>query len=608
MKQKQEKKRRYNVFKTYFRLRPELYRAAPWKFAFYDATDILHGLSWGLLALFQQRLFDAAAGCVGSGGLTTGFVWAFAVFILSQVACQVLNGVANYLFTPRTRALNHALRRRMHAKIDRMDPVVFEDNEKLDLINKATEGLQNSIWFVDIINMIFLFYLPYFVSMGIYMFTLKPVFIASIALVFVPTALSQIMRTKFFSELEDESAPVRRECEYYEKCIADREYFRETRSLGAFGWFRRQFADTLRLLNRLRMRTNVRSTALNLGARLMTIAGYFGILIMLLNALLSGEISVGAFAAVFTNIQTMFSLMEEIVCRHIGSAMESLGSVANYIEFIDLPERGGAQVEIPDGDIVLENVSFTYPGAERKAIDRVSFTIRCGETLAVVGENGAGKSTFTRLVIGMYTPQEGRVTRGGIDLRTADMASLRKGVSAVFQKFRRYKLTLRENLALAAGDMDCDQETLSHACQLAELDENAEAFPKGLNTMLTREYDAEAEADEESADRGVDLSGGQWQRVATARAYCRDHRLILLDEPTAAIDPLEESRTYDRFARLAGDRTAIIVTHRLGSVRLADRILVLKDGKVAEVGTHDELMNANGVYARMFEAQRQWYV
>ena len=196
---------------------------------------------------------------------------------------------------------------------------------------------------------------------------------------------------------------------------------------------------------------------------------------------------------------------------------------------------------------------------------------------------------------GIYLPDEGEICYGGIDIKGVSLASIIKNISAVFQKYQRYQMTLRENIQISSVDMEAEEATLDKVCAQAGIDKNENSFNNGYTTMLSREFD------------GVDLSGGQWQRVAIAWGYFRPHQLIVLDEPTAAIDPIEETKIYKRFSEISKEKTAVIVTHRLGSVKLADKILVMKQGRLVEQGTHAALLNANGEYSRLYMSQEQWY-
>lgn len=379
--------------------------------------------------------------------------------------------------------------------------------------------------------------------------------------------------------------------------MVSREFFRETRLLGGFYYFKKLYVETLDLMQKLKYKAAMRSNLFELAMRSLTALGYTAILLLLFDALMKQEVSVGAFAAVFSSVGTLYSLMEEVICSHIARIAKNAGTVRNYLDFLDLDERTGKQEKVPElGDIVLENVSFSYPGSENMAVKDVSFTLKKGETLAIVGENGSGKSTLIHLISGIYLPVQGCVTINGEDTRKLSFDALFKRTSAVFQKFQRYQMTLQENITISDRQKEQTKQELDRVCQLAGTDKNDGCFEKSYDTMLSREFD------------GTELSGGQWQRIAIARGFFRDHDLIILDEPTAAIDPYKETLIYNQFAEISRSKSAVIVTHRLGSVKLADRVLVMKEGKAIQLGTHAELMAQEaGEYRRLYHAQEKWY-
>lgn len=593
---KNKKTKKVNALKAFLFLFPKQARMAPGMLVICCVISILHGMSWGVETMLQQRFFDKASLFSSGKAELAAVVIALIWLGLANISCQVLNGVANYLPGIMFNKIDGKLTMQLHQKIARIAPINFEDTDRLDDINKAKQGLNNSTFFAFIFLTVITFYLPYFIFMGWYMFSLKPVLAWSIVLVFLPTALTQLVRAKVFSKLEDKSAPIRRQYEYFEGCMVSRELYKETRLLGGFYFFKKLYMDALKLLNKLSFKANLKTNLAELGMRLLTVAGYIGILYMLFDALMKGEITVGAFAAVFNSLGLLYSIMEEVICRHIGGIAQNLGTVQNYINFLGFPELQGTDEELPeDFDIKLQDLVFAYPGAERNAINKVNLTIKNGETIALVGENGSGKSTLIRLITGLYQPAAGSVLYGDLSTDRIKLSALARNISAVFQDYGRYQMTLAENIAISDTQKEPSEEELDRVSGMAGLSREDECFPDGYDTMLSREFD------------GVDISGGQWQRVAIGRGFYRKHKLIRLDEPTAAIDPLEESRIYNRFAELSKDKTAIIVTHRLGSVKLADRIVVLKDGEIVEVGNHAELMENGGEYARMYNAQSKWY-
>lgn len=401
------------------------------------------------------------------------------------------------------------------------------------------------------------------------------------------------MRTGIIAKFEDKAAPIRREYDYYYRTMTDREYFKETRILGAYPFFLGRFLKKLKNLEKVELKANRKTNMLEFFMSLLSAGGYVGILYMLVTALLSDEITVGAFAAVFNSIGVMFSIMREMINRQIGNISSNMGKSHNFIRFMERPERGGIDYDpIYDKGIIADNISFTYPNANNKSVDNVSLEIKSGETVAIVGKNGAGKTTLVRLLMGLYIPTEGRVMINGMETRKANSKSIFRGLSGVFQNYQRYQMTLKENIQISdTGNM----HAIDNAIEQAGIDINCPSFPSGYSTILSREFD------------GVDLSGGEWQRIAIARGIYRVHNVIVLDEPTASIDPIEESHIYRKFVEISEGKTAIIVTHRLGAAKIADRVIVMDKGKIIDFGSHYELMQKNGLYARMFNSQASWY-
>ncbi|WP_195574148.1 ABC transporter ATP-binding protein [Paenibacillus sp. 1001270B_150601_E10] len=554
---------------------------------------IMNGVSQGVITYMTQIFFDSVSDAVTMNtGARQVIMFAIALF-LTVIVSQIINGLNNFMGMSYFKKVIGYFNQKINLKASKIHPIAYENPETLDDINKASLGATNSLGLLFTTTTIFSYYLPYFLFMFFYLYSLDPALAITLIFVFVPVALSQYIRSAVFTKLEDEIAPVRREYDYYSKSIAEK----ETRILGAFSYFRDLLRGSARYLNQATWRAEKKAGMLELSMSLVTLLGYVGILILFVRSLLKGNITVAAFAAVFASIDTMFGTMNAIISTHIANLTKDLGTIKNFIRFLKMPERGGVEKKKgEDHSISVSNVSFRYPNAETDSLKHVSLSIKNGETVAIVGENGSGKSTLVKLILGLYEPTEGKVMVADANTKDTSMGSLFSRTSAVFQHYQRYKLTLEENIRMSDPHAAEQAEKLEKVMENVGLDKHNRSFPDGYQTMLSREFN------------GVECSGGQWQRIAIARGLYRDHDIIVLDEPTAAIDPIEEMNVYQKFAEIADKKTAIIVTHRLGSAKIADHIIVMHRGEILEQGTHDELMSKGGKYQEMFHSQAKWYV
>jgi len=588
--------KKVNIFKAFKIMLPKIVKTSPLIFILWQITAIIQGVFYGVLAPATQLFFDKATGFVTNKTTLSGVLMALGVLGFVQVGRQIINGIVQFIITMYSKKADKVLSVELHEKIQRLPSISFENTKTLDEINNAKQGKADAINFTGCILNTFNFYIPFFLIMAIYLYKVKPILIVSLLLTFAPISITQILKMKIFSKVEDTSAPLRREVDYYENCIVGKEYFKETRILGATGFFRELYTYTLKLINKIRFKAIVKADLAQLAMQMLSLTGLVIILVILFNSLISGSISPGAFSAIFTAVDRMFSLMKEWIYYSLGTVARDFGKVKYYISILNVMERKGEDCDIPENaDITLENVSFAYPDANVKALDNISLNIKHGETVALVGKNGSGKSTLIRLILGLYEPTKGTVYHGDFDTKKVSYKSLFSRFSAVFQKYQRYQISFRENVGISNLNLIATDENIDMICD--KIDFNARCLPltDGYNTILSREFD------------GIDVSGGQWQRIAIARSLFRKHGVIILDEPTAAIDPIEETNIYKRFAEISRNKTSIIVTHRLGSARIADRIIVLCDGKLVEEGTHEDLIEKKGEYYCLYQSQEQWY-
>jgi ATP-binding cassette subfamily B protein len=395
--------------------------------------------------------------------------------------------------------------------------------------------------------------------------------------------------------------PERRELEYIRQTGASVETAKETKIFGLNGFLierYRKLADGFYAANRRLAISRAGWGSLLTGLGTL---GYYVAYAYIAWRTVRGEFTIGDLTFLAGSFRRLRNLLEGLLSGFSAVAgqalyLEDLYSFFEIEPEIVSPENPRAFPTPIRQGFVFEDVGFQYPGADRWAVRHLDFTLKAGEVLALVGENGAGKTTLVKLLARLYDPDEGRILLDGVDLREYDLEVLRSNIGVIFQDFVRYHMTAAENIAVGRIEARDDRARIVAAARRSLADEVIEKLPRGYDQVIGKRFKS-----------GVDLSGGEWQKVAIARAYMRDAQLLILDEPTAALDARAEFEVFQRFKELSDDKTAVLISHRFSSVRMADRILVLNEGQVEAMGTHEELLSQHGRYAELFELQAAGY-
>ena len=411
-----------------------------------------------------------------------------------------------------------------------------------------------------------------------------------------PVFYTQIRRGRELYALFYQQTPEQRRAEYLVELMTDRDAAKEVRLYGLGDLLVRTWEAVAQTLRQQRLRLTLRQQRYMFGGRLSGITSALLSLVILLYQATYGTLTLGGFFALaeaITRFQgTLFQLL-----RQMGDVFEQTLHIRDLRDFVESPPEPEGQTVLPTGplDIAIEDAEFAY-GDGPFVLSGVNLRLRPGEKLALVGENGAGKTTLIKLLLGLYQPSAGRVLYNGVDGREIDPQVLRQRCAAVFQDFVQYQRTARENIGYGQAEALANQARVERAASAGGSALLIESLAERYNTTLGRYFEG-----------GQDLSRGQWQKLALSRAYFRDAQVLVFDEPTAALDPRAELEVFRQFLALSEGKSAVFVSHRMASARVADRILVLSQGRVLEEGTHAELMQRRGEYARMFSLQAQWY-
>lgn len=482
----------------------------------------------------------------------------------------------------------------------KLDVIAYEDPVFYDRLERARVQATDRLVMIQSIGRLelqLITAIAYSVAVMIYAPWLMLLLIAAVVPAFLgETHFAFLGYAKNFRQ-----TPIKRQLDYLRQAGATKEAAKELKLFNLADFFTSRFAKLSEIIYEQDVELAKKRLTIGSFLSLVSTGGYYGAYAYVIWRTVAGRLTIGTFYFLITAIMQASSNIQQVFSTLSGIADQAL-FLTDLLAFFEMkptirskPNALLAPRPIRQG-FEFRDVSFQYPGNSRMVIDRLNFHLHPGERVALIGENGQGKTTLVKLITRLYDPTEGQILLDGIDLREYDLEDLYREIGVIFQDFMRYEMTARENIAVGKITEIEDLPLLKGAAHKSLADEVIARLPANYEQMLGRRFEG-----------GVDLSGGEWQKLALARAYLRNSQLLILDEPTAALDARSEYEVFQRFAELTAGKMALFISHRFSTVRMADRIVVLESGRIVEDGTHEKLTHMGGRYAEMFELQAASY-
>ncbi|MDQ6813904.1 MAG: ABC transporter ATP-binding protein/permease [Bacteroidota bacterium] len=481
-----------------------------------------------------------------------------------------------------------------------LDLEQFEDSIFYDKLERARLNSSSRVALLSqVLSQMQDFITLFFLSAGLILF--NPWFTLILVFSTIPSFIGEYYFNSKNYELSRSQSHRRRELEYINSIGASNETAKEVRIFNLSSFFINRYNSIFKHLYRDNKKLGIKRSIWGTFLAILGSVGYYIAFVYIIEKVISGALSIGSLTFLLGSIRQVGAVLQN-VSRRLSALSQGSLFLSDFFNFFTIepkifqsPNPRPFPKPIKRG-FTFENVGFKYSNSNRWANRHLNFELNVGEKLALVGENGAGKTTLVKLLVRLYDPTEGRILLDGFDLREYDLVELRMQIGIIFQDFLRYQMTVSENIAVGNIQEKGNSRLIERSAKQSLANSIIERLPYTYDQMLGRHF-----------DQGVELSGGEWQKIALARAYMRNAELMILDEPTAALDARSEYEVFQRFAELTKDKTSMLISHRFSTVRMANRILVLEKGEILEIGSHEELLEKKGKYAELFQLQAMGY-
>ena len=595
---KETKKERFETLKNVAFAVKIMKECSPW----HITAQILSMFGFWFFTGFIQEIWflKSVLQVIENRGSFKEFAFVVIMFALAGLLGKLLNNGFDYLLGTKYKVFYKNLNKKIFEKAVNVDMECYENPEFFDKYKRATEVITE-----DHYNNFVYFYATFFAGGLTGLFILAYVIsidpkILIILLFALPLVAIESLKGKIEVKKDKEMTLHKRSKAYVKRIIYLKEYAKDMRTSSVFEVLHQRYENAVEN-NRKIIRKYGKKIA-----PLEAMVGFFGQALPVASAYgyatYRYAIKKNLLLADFSVIMTAMSNLRDVV-NDLGNAFsyikkESLyfGNLKEFLEYESKTKSGNKEADALQ-TLEFRNVTFTYPGATEPTLKNVNVVFNKGETTAIVGQNGAGKTTFVKLLLRFYDPDSGEILYNGVDLKEYNTESLRKRFASVFQDYKVFALSVAENILCREPETQEDYETVFSALKNSGADSFVNRLPEKEKTILTREFD----------ETGIGLSGGEQQKLATARMFAKDFDLAILDEPSSALDPIAEYKMYESLIEATKEKTVIYISHRLSSAVLSDKIYVFEEGTVQEQGNHGELMALNGIYAKMFTLQASSY-